>query len=71
MKQVNYDRRNLLHIAAKNGYLEAVKYLVSIGLDINESDRWGATPLNYARAYPLVFNFMISLKNPSAYEGPS
>jgi ankyrin repeat protein len=50
MKQVNYDRRNLLHFAAKSGYLDAVKFLVSIGLDINTSDRWGATPLNYARA---------------------
>jgi len=43
-----------------------VKYLVSIGIDLNARDRWGATPLNYARANPEVFSFMKTLKNPDA-----
>jgi hypothetical protein len=61
----------LLHIAAKDGHLDSIKFLVSIGLDINARDRWGATPLNYARAFPEIFNFMRTLKNPEPFEGPS
>lgn len=71
MRQINYDQRNLLHIAAKEGSLESVKYLLSIGIELNARDRWGATPLNYARTFPEVFNFMKTLKNPEAVEGSS
>ena len=69
-RQLNYDNRNLLHFAAKQGQLDSVKYLVSTGgLDINTRDRWGATPLNYAREYPKVFEFMKTLKNPEPLDG--
>lgn len=61
----------MVHIAARFGHLDSVKFLVSIGLDVNARDRWGATPLNYARANPEVFNFMKTIKNPEIFEGPS
>jgi len=37
-----------MHLAAINGYLEIVEYLVENGYDVNPKDRWGSTPLNDA-----------------------
>lgn len=39
---------NLLHFAARLGYLEAAKLLVSERLDINATDNEGRTPLHHA-----------------------
>lgn len=67
LSQLNYDRKSALHFTAQYGYLEATKYLVSIGLNFNGADRWGATPMTYARPFPQLYQFF---KNLSAVEGP-
>ena len=36
----DYDGRTALHIAARNGTLSAVEFLVSHKADINATDRW-------------------------------
>ena len=48
--QVDYDHRTPLHLAAANGHLDVVRYIVDIvGEDgINPVDRWGGTPFDDA-----------------------
>jgi ankyrin repeat protein len=36
-------------LASASGHLECVKFLISIGVNVNPKDRWGATPLNDAK----------------------
>ena len=45
----DYDLRTALHLAAAEGSLEAVEYLVTHGHPLNVRDRWGATPLDEAK----------------------
>ena len=45
----DYDLRTALHLAAAEGSLQAVKYLVEHGHPLNVRDRWGATPLDEAK----------------------
>jgi ankyrin repeat protein len=40
--------RSALHIAARGGHMEAVDFLLSLGLDINAKDKKGDTALHYA-----------------------
>jgi ankyrin repeat protein len=47
-KGSDYDGRTPLHLACEEGHLEVVKYLVSVGADINCQDRWGTTPMRGA-----------------------
>jgi len=47
MNSVNYDRNSALHIASYLGHFEVVRYLLSIGVRVNQENRWGSTPLNY------------------------
>jgi hypothetical protein len=54
MNTVNYDRNSALHIVSNLGYLEVVRYLLSIGVRVNQENRWGSTPLNYGRKYPEI-----------------
>ena len=42
----DYDRRTALHVAASEGHLDVVKYLVRLGANVNRSDRWGGSPLD-------------------------
>ena len=60
----DYDSRTALHLAAAEGCLEVVKYLVSHGHPLFVRDRWGATPLDEAkrekRSY--VYNFLKTFK---------
>ena len=46
----DYDNRTPLHLAASNGHIKTVKYLVEYGgiPDINVKDRWGGTPYDDA-----------------------
>ena len=42
----DYDERTPLHLAASNGHLKMVKYLIQIhGADFNVKDRYGGTPM--------------------------
>ncbi len=45
---VNFDDRTPLHLAAFNGHLMIVKYLIENKAEINAIDRWGGTPLDDA-----------------------
>lgn len=44
----DYDDRYALHLAAANGRLLAVSYLLSTGANPNVQDRWGSTPIEDA-----------------------
>ncbi len=48
LQQGDYDLRSPMHLAAAEGHLEAVSFLLSIGIQPNETDRWGGTPLDDA-----------------------
>ena len=45
----DYDGRTALHLAASEGHLDVVKFLVSRGVRINVTDRWNNTPLSDAK----------------------
>ena len=48
----DYDRRTALHVAASEGHLTAVNFLVEeCGAKINRSDRWGGSPLDDAHRH--------------------
>src|SRR3989344_5016439 len=49
MATADYDGRTGLHLAASEGHLEAVKFLVAKGVNINPKDRFGGTPLTDAK----------------------
>jgi glutaminase len=44
----DYDHRTALHIAASEGKLNSLRYLLALGVNINPLDRWGKTPLDDA-----------------------
>jgi len=46
--QGDYDQRTALHLAAAEGHLDVVTYLMNAGADVSACDRWGATPLEDA-----------------------
>lgn len=41
----DYDGRTCLHVAASMGYDDMVEFLLQRGVDPNQCDRWGGTPL--------------------------
>ena len=47
----DYDRRTALHVAASEGFLEVVTYLVEHGAKMHRSDRWGGSPLDDAQRH--------------------
>jgi ankyrin repeat protein len=46
----SYDGRTPLHVASREGHLNATKYLVEAGARVDLRDRWNATPLDDALA---------------------
>lgn len=46
LSEADYDKRTPLHLAAFNGRLDAVKYIIDLTKKVNPYDRWGSTPLD-------------------------
>lgn len=44
----DYDKRTALHVAASQGHLSTVRYLLSLGADKTLQDRWLRTPVDNA-----------------------
>ncbi|CAH1788044.1 unnamed protein product [Owenia fusiformis] len=51
VNEVDYDNRSALHLAATEGQLEAVEYLLKEGGMVHMRDRFGNTPLRCAIMY--------------------
>ena len=49
LNEGEYDKRTGIHLAASEGHLEAVKFFINKGVDINPKDRWGGTPFADAK----------------------
>ena len=50
----DYDSRSALHLAAGEGRLAVVAYLLAAGANPNAEDRWGGTPLDDALRHQMV-----------------
>lgn len=69
----DYDLRTPLHLAAAEGHLTAVRWLVCQGADLDARDRWGGTPLDDARRHRRedVVQFLESLRHPASRRAAS
>jgi len=54
-------RDSALHLAAAEGHLEVVRFLVQKGSNVNSPDRWGSHPLRDAVQVPLYLSLSCSL----------
>jgi ankyrin repeat protein len=48
-----------MHLASAAGNVEIVQYLLERKFRVNALDRWGATPLNYAKD-PVIVNLLLA-----------
>ena len=44
----DYDQRSPLYFAVRNNQYNTTLYLLQQGVNVNRTDRWGGTALNYA-----------------------
>jgi len=44
----DYDKRSALHIAASDGQMAVIEFLISAKANVNSKDRWGHAPLDEA-----------------------
>ena len=51
LQKGDYDLRSPMHLAAAEGHVEAVEFLLSVGISPNETDRWGGTPYDDAKRH--------------------
>ena len=62
VNECDFDNRTALHIAAEEGKLESVRFLIECaGADISPVDRWGYTPLSYANRSQMKTHWFASL----------
>lgn len=47
----DYDHRTPLHLAASEGKIKAVEFLINEGANVNAEDRWGGTPIQDAERH--------------------
>ena len=50
LNSADYDKRTPLHLAASEGHINVVKYLLAKNVNANCKDRWGNTPLSEIEA---------------------
>ena len=52
----DYDGRTAMHLAASEGRMEVIEWLISRGVRSNPRDRWGGTPLDDAvrEGFPII-----------------
>jgi ankyrin repeat protein len=66
----DYDRRSVLHVAVASKHLAAVQHLLTVGANVNVTDRWGGTPMDDAVQVDDVILFNL-LKTYGAKSSPS
>eukprot|EP00729_Bicosta_minor_P022991 gene22991-2941_t len=49
LNAADYDSRTPLHVAASNGWVNVVEFLLQHGADVDAKDRWGTTAEDSAR----------------------
>ncbi len=47
----DYNRRSMLHVAAFEGHLDMVRYLLLMGASVGRTDWWGGSPLDDAHCH--------------------